>query len=277
VNKVIIGCIAEAQKHTAARVHAVAVLSNHFHLLASFDEVEKMAKFMCHLKANLSKKLAKIHGWSGPMYPGRYKHVPVTDEPEAQLARLHYLLSQGAKEGLVASPLDWPGVHSARALLEGRTLRGARVDRRALHARRRRGEEVSEVDVLEEIELELEPIPALASMGAEERRRAISEVVRLIEEETEAMHRHEGTSPAGAETVLGRSPRERTKPPKKRPLPWVHAHRRSEREKWIEARRLFEVAYRSAADRLRNGEREVEFPPNSFPPCLPFVPPRSGD
>ena len=40
------------------------------------------------------------------------------------MSRLAYLLAHGVKEGLVASPYDWPGVHCARALVEGKPVSG---------------------------------------------------------------------------------------------------------------------------------------------------------
>ncbi|MEM1182626.1 MAG: hypothetical protein AAGM22_30045, partial [Acidobacteriota bacterium] len=45
LNAVVAGCFARAQENTGATVHAVAVLANHFHLLASFESVQQMASF----------------------------------------------------------------------------------------------------------------------------------------------------------------------------------------------------------------------------------------
>jgi hypothetical protein len=42
------------------------------------------------------------------------------------------------------------------------------------------------------------------------------------------------------------------------------------RELW-EAYRLFVDAFRRAAEKLRAGDRNAEFPLGSFPPGLPFV------
>lgn len=61
-----------------------------------------MSKFMCHFKTNLSKEIRRLHGWKGPVFEGRYQHVPLSDEVEIQVQRLRYILQQGTKEGLVA-------------------------------------------------------------------------------------------------------------------------------------------------------------------------------
>ena len=71
---------------------------------------------------------------------GRYQAIPVSQEEGAQLERFRYILSHGVKEGLVASPKDWPGVHCAKALVEGEPLRGTWFDRTQEYAARRRGE-----------------------------------------------------------------------------------------------------------------------------------------
>ena len=56
------------------------------------------------------------------------------------MARLYYLLSNSCKEGLVGSPLQWPGVSAAAALYRGEwTMRGIWYDRTAEHADRLRG------------------------------------------------------------------------------------------------------------------------------------------
>ena len=44
--------------------------------------------------------------------------------PDVQWSRLKYLLANGVKEGLVESPLDWPGVSCAKALVHGEPLEG---------------------------------------------------------------------------------------------------------------------------------------------------------
>ena len=273
VNAIFVGCLARAQKHTAAEVHAVAVMSDHFHLLASFRTVEQMARFMGHLKANLSKEINRLHGRRGPMYPGRYSHVVVTGEPEVQISRWLYLARQGTKEGLVASPHDWPGIQSAGTHVKADSLRGVWIDRTEFHARKKRGEQVEVTDVAEIEELRLQPLPAFAHWSRSKIRRELGKLVRQIERDTAAHHRLAGTSPLGAARVRLRDPEERAQNPKRSPRPRVHAYRSSERRKWIEAQRQFTLSYRAAAGRLAAGDREAEFPPNCYPPGLPFSPP----
>ncbi|HEV7666879.1 MAG TPA: hypothetical protein VGS22_00020 [Thermoanaerobaculia bacterium] len=65
----------------------------------------------------------------------------MSDEEEAQVGRLVYILSHGCKENLVARPQDWPGVHCVTALLTGQPIEGSWFDRTREWVARLLGEE----------------------------------------------------------------------------------------------------------------------------------------
>ncbi|MEL7059772.1 MAG: transposase [Acidobacteriota bacterium] len=52
-----IGCLAQAMRGRRVSLHAVVVMSNHFHLLVSPDDAGELAALMCHLNTNLSKEI----------------------------------------------------------------------------------------------------------------------------------------------------------------------------------------------------------------------------
>ena len=272
LNARLLGCLAKAQQEYDVELHGFVCLSNHLHILASYEDPQHMADFHRHLNGNLSKEVGKLRDWRGALFSGRYGHVEISDEPEAQWQRLKYLLSQGCKEGLVASPLDWPGASSVTSMVSGEPLVGEWIDRTALHRARQRGEDVSERDFVEYLEVTLRPIPSLAHLSEAEYRRVVLALVGQIEEETAAMHHENGTRPAGAAAVLSRDPlgcpAER-KP--RRSRPWFHAVAPEVRETMRAAMIYMVVAYREAASRLKGGDRLVEFPLHTFPPGLPFV------
>ena len=272
VNALVAGCLARAQKITGARVHAVAVLSNHFHLLATFDTVEQMAKFVCYFKTNVSKEVGRLHNWQGPMFAGRYQAIPLSDEPEVQQHRLRYILSQGAKEGLVMSPKDWPGIHCAEALASGHSIRGIWVDRTALYSSRQKGERVCAADVTSEEVLRLEPLPALASLDTEAHSSMVRELIRSIELEALAMHRTHQTVPVGAAAICRRHPFARPNSMPRPFKPYFHATK-SVLHNLMQTFREFMEAYRAAAKRLAAGDPRAVFPENCYPPRLPFVEP----
>ena len=50
-------------------------------------------------------------------------------EPEAQKERLRNFLAHGVKEDLVERVRDWPGLHCAHELRDGKPLEGVWIDR----------------------------------------------------------------------------------------------------------------------------------------------------
>ena len=55
----------------------------------------------CHFSSKLARDVGRVTGWREKVFGRRYQAILVSDEPEAQIARLRYLLSHGCKEGLV--------------------------------------------------------------------------------------------------------------------------------------------------------------------------------
>lgn len=272
LNAIIAGCLSRAQKITDASVHAVAVMSNHFHILATFETVEQMSKFMCHLKTNLSKEIRRFHGWKGPVFEGRYQHVPLSSEAEIQVQRLRYILQQGAKEGLVLSPRDWPGVHCAKVLDHGEPIRGVWVNRTEYYQAKQKNREVLEAQFTNTEELHLTPLPCWAEIPVDVLHEWISDIIEGIELETKKMHRRQGTAPSGAQAICSRDPSDCANQLTRTAKPKFHATRAGLRP-LLEGLREFTLAYRAAAERLAAGHRNVHFPENCYPPGLPFVEP----
>lgn len=270
-NALVVGALAKAQEDFPVALHGGAMMNDHWHLLLTPDDLEQQSGFVGAFTRRLSLIAGRRHDWQGPIFVERYRAIEVSAEEEAQVRRLKYVLANGCKEGLVESPLDWPGVPFARALVGDRVLKGLWIDRDAFYEARRRGEEVSEMDFAEEVEVVLEPLPCWSHLSEESCRESVQGLIDVIIEETAAMHRVDGTRPAGAEAV------------KSADL-WVR--RKVERtgvskvlavsvETWkvlLDGYRDRVAAYRLASERFRSGLRNTVFPPNCFPPALPFVP-----
>lgn len=271
LNRLVIGVLAKAQARYPMPIHAGAILSNHWHLLASPVDVKQQADFLGFFTRCLSRIVGRRHGWQGPMFAERYRSTEISAEAPAQEARLKYVLANGCKEGLVASPLDWPGVNFAAALANGSTLKGIWIDRDAYRAAQARGESVSESDFAEPVELKLSPLPCWAHLSSRRYRAAVTDVIREIEQETAAMHRRRGTLPLGPEQVRQQDPW-RPRQLERRPCLWVYGRSLEAVKTLLQGLKTVVVAYRAAADLLRTGSRNVRFPQNCFPPALPFVP-----
>lgn len=275
LNRRFIGVLARARALYDVQIHAVACLSNHWHGLVSPRDAENLARFMNFVQGNLAKEAGDLHDWQGHFWGDRYHAVLVSEEPEAQHRRLAYGLAQGAKEGLVARPELWPGVHSVHALRDGALLRGVWYDRTGhTLASRGRKEAPPLKDFAHDEILELDPLPAWAAEGLSptEMRHRVAEMVAHITREAAEEHRRNGTRPSEPEAFLRVHPHRRPKATKRSPMPLVHAATREVRRRFREGYALFIQAYREAADRLRAGDTNPAFPPGSFPPGLPFVP-----
>ena len=274
-NALVVGALAETQRDFPVALHAGAVMGNHWHLLITPADVEQQAGFVGSFTRRLSLLAARRHDWQGPIFVERYKAIEISAEEEAQARRLKYVLSNGCKEGLVASPFDWPGVPFASALLGDRVLKGAWIDRQGLYEARRRGEEVSETDFAEEVEVVLEPLPCWAHLSPEGYGQAVHGLIESIEEETASMHAVDGTRPAGATAVMSANPWTRHALDKTS----VASVLASSTKMWkvlLDGYRARVASYRVASERFRSGARNTVFPPNCFPPALPAVPATSS-
>lgn len=273
-NELILGVLGRAQRMYDVTLFAFVFMSNHLHILMRAKSARQMSRFMGFLKGNLAKELGRLHDWRQHMWGGRYHSASLGDSEEAQTARFTYILANGCKEGLVASPLEWSGVSSARALYDGdMEMVGTWYDRtseyRSGKPRNRRLYPTTET-------VYLSPLPFLEARSPEEQRDFVVKAVRRIEQETLDMHRKQGTQPLGPQAVCRQRPHDKPKEFKPSPAPLVHAATPEEYSRMRQARELKVEAYRAAAERLKRGDPGVYFPTGCFPPPLPYVESRAS-
>ena len=271
MNQIIIGTLARAKQRHKVRVCFFVCLGNHMHLLLWAENARELAKFMGYFLSKLAREVGRLTRWKEKIFGRRYTSIVASDEEEAQIARLRYQLAHGAKEDLVERPRDWPGVHCVRALLEGEPLEGLWFDRTQEYLARRRGEKFELLQYATREVLELDPLPCWEHLTADQRRARIAALVEDIESEVAVRRKRTGAKPLGAAAVLAQNPRQRPKKTKKSPAPAFHAASKAVRRELRDAYALFVAAYRTAAEKLRAGIRDVVFPRGSFPPPLPFV------
>ncbi|HEX9801259.1 MAG TPA: transposase [Thermoanaerobaculia bacterium] len=265
-----LGVLARAARLYPVELHAFAFLSNHFHLLLTVRDAQRLASFMNYLNSNLAREAGRLIRWREKFWGRRYQAILVSDEEEAQIARLRYLLAHGVKEGLVGSPLEWPGAHCVRALLDGTPIAGRWFDRTLEYAACRKRLPTDPEAFVTVEELHLTPLPCWRDLPGESYRARIRELVGAIEHEALARERATGKPPLGRDALFRQDPRQEPNRIKKGPAPLGHAASRAARDALREAYRIFVGTYRRAADRLRSGVTEALFPDGSFPPPLPF-------
>jgi len=271
LDEIIVGVLGRAQLRYKMRICGYVFASSHYHLLLDVDDARQLSRFMCYVGSNVAREAGRLYRWREKFWSRRYQDIVVSNEEGAQIERLKHILANGCKEGLVARPQDWPGVHVAKALLQGEDPKGYWFDRTQEHAALNRGEKFDRLEYASLETLYLSPLPCWKHLSSEVWRGRAINLIQEIVEEAAAQRARTGSQPLGAAGILGRHPHERPKNPKRSPAPRFHAVSAGVRRELWEAYRLFVAAFRQAADKLRAGDRNAVFPPGSFPPALPYV------
>ena len=100
VNQTILGVLGRAQRRTEMGICAFTFLSNLYHILVVPESTRQLSEFTAFVNGNIARKVGRLHNWRAKMWSRRYQYIIVSDEPEAQLARLKYLLAQRGQGGL---------------------------------------------------------------------------------------------------------------------------------------------------------------------------------
>ncbi len=271
IRDLVLGVLARAARLYPVEVHAFAFLSNHYHLLLTVPSAQRLAQFMNYLNSNLAREVGRAVSWRERFWSRRYQAILVSGEEAAQIERLRYILSHGCKEHLVDRPTDWPGPHCAQALRDGTPLTGHWFDRTLEYRASRSARPPAREEFVAREDLRLAPLPCWAELSSESRRQLIANLLRSIELETTRRTFETGRPPLGRAALARQHPHLRPNRLRKAPAPPVHAASPQVRAALRESYRAFAAAFWRAAERLRAGVRNVEFPIGSFPPGLPFV------
>ena len=87
---------------------------------------------MKYLKSNLTRELARIHEWTGPMWQSRYSSEEVLDE-EGLTEIFNYITENSVKEGLVNHPSAWRDLHGYHQLVSQKAVSGPWIDRTEMY------------------------------------------------------------------------------------------------------------------------------------------------
>jgi len=271
VDDIVVGVLGRAQRKYPIGVCYFTFASNHFHLYLDVDNALRLSRFMRYVNSNLARKIGRFVGWREKFWSRRYQAIVISNEAAAQIERLRYGLAHGVKEGLVERVLDWPGVHGAQALMTGEPVEGHWFDGKQEYAARNRGEACDRMRFATLETLTLSPLPCWKHLPEEKRRQLVADLIVEIEAEAAAYRQRTGSQVLGSTAVRSQVPFDRPKKSKKSPAPLFHAASKAVRQELYGMYRWFVVAFRSAAEKLRAGDRTVSFPTGSFPPALPFV------
>lgn len=168
------------------------------------------------------------------------------------------------KEGLVAHPLEWPGVSSDRALLEQATIPTFWWSAAARRAAKRAGRP-NDLSFAERNDIVLTPLPCHAGQSPSQRRELYTELLEDVAREAKLLRGDR--PPLGVDHVLSADPF-REHPIEATPAPIVHASTPEQRADFLHERRQYIDEYRAAARHLPGVARLVPFPEAaSHRPC----------
>ena len=270
LNEIIVGVLGRAQRLYDVPICAFVFLSSHYHLLLDVRDVRQLSNFMRYLNSNLAREVGRLADWSDGTWSRRYQAI-VSSEEEAQVARLKYILGHGVKEELTERPRDWPGIHVARALVDGEPFQGYWFSRTQEYAARQRGKKFDRLQYATLETVTLSPLPCWKHLSADARRTRVLSLISQIETEAANRRAETGAEPMGVAAILGQHPHHRPRHLKKSPAPLFHAISQTVRRELYEGYAWFVAAFRQAAEKLKAGDRSAAFPTGSFPPALPFV------
>ncbi len=151
--------------YTAVRLYAYDAQSNHLHYLCSADDdPDQLPLFIDYVHGNIARQLNDLRDREGVFWSRRGSVIAVLDG-DAQIDRLRYILAQGPKSNLVASPRDWPGACSTPALLGDMTVPAVY---RSLDARRRNARRPNprpDAELAHDVAITLTPLPVWADLS----------------------------------------------------------------------------------------------------------------
>jgi hypothetical protein len=164
------------------RLYGYDAQSNHLHYLFGALDPAETPLFLDYVHSNIARQLNQLRKREGVFWSRRGAVIAVLDGA-AQIERLRYLLAQGPKSKLVASPKDWPGACSTPALLGDMTVRASyrSLDRVRRNAQRAQPRPEAELD--EDVAFTLTPLPVWADLDADARRAKVAALIADIEVE----------------------------------------------------------------------------------------------
>ena len=272
------GVVAKAQANwPGVRLYGYAFMSNHFHLMVSGESAE-ISAFVGFIKREISRRLGQKYNLSGALWHSRFLSTALPT-PESQEQCLAYILSQGVKENLVEHPSQWPGLHCAKALLNGAVDEGGWFNGTGYGEAKRNQERsvrrgaVRKSEFYQTLLIELTPIGAWSHFDKPTQQQRAEELVGEIVAEAAAKRKEEGIGVVGRKKVIRMSISKRVPPPTP---PWWQERRRqitawakmsdALTQEYLRLYWGFQEAFRAASDCLKALE-EPSFPEGCWLPA----------
>jgi len=208
IRELCAGVLAKAQLNwPSIKLYGYAFMSNHIHLMLQGPPSDFSA-FMGFLKRELSRRLGQKYRLPGTLWHQRYA-MSALPTHESQLKCLKYVLAQGVKEGLVARPVDWPGLHCAKALLGNYPEIGVWFQAsdyhqaKARNALRRTPKKISRSAFYQRLRVHLSMLPALEDFTSDGQSKKLQAINHDIIRSGEVNRKSGNIKVAGIKKVVG--------------------------------------------------------------------------
>ena len=249
LNDLVLGVIGRAlDGKEGVAIHAIVVLSNHYHMLVSVTDSAALSDFQQFVNGNIARKVNRLLARTGTLWERRFRAIPVIGDTCAQLWRLRYILAHGVKEGLVGRVEDWPGVSSTPWLRDGTPICGVWTSHSDETNAKRLKDYVEVPGQFDTVyELKMTPLPCFADTPDEQWRAQVGELLDEIHAESNEKLEATDATPLGPERILSTDPFARVLRSKHGRAPTVLALDKQLRNEAIDRLRALAQLWRRAA------------------------------
>jgi REP element-mobilizing transposase RayT len=245
-------CLALAAERTGVILHAVCVMSNHWHGVVTDPEARLPEFTECFHKLLAKSQNAYLDRWENLWSSDKTSLVLLSSEQDV-LEKMAYTLANPTSAGLVSSPEDWPGVISGPFADEYEAeMPDAFFD--------------EDGDLPESVELQFARPQIFAELSDAELYARLRDEVAARVRATRNEMTQSGRSFSGRESILRQSveAKPKTKAPRRNPNPRIAARSSVERIAAIRHMCDFYRAYRAAWNEWRQGNRDATFPAGTY-------------
>ncbi len=248
-------CVALAAERHGILVHAITVMSNHWHAVLT-DPHGEVPEFSRDVHSLIARALnAHLGRWEALWSSQRLSLVELVDAPDIW-DKLVYTLTNPVEAGLVKRSADWPGLRT----------RPVDIRRQPRVFRRPRTKFFRRSGLPQEAQLCLAVPPLLGSLGARAFAQELQERVATREATIRERMEAAGRRFMGAADVKRqrRDARPKTHERRRGCDPSVASRDRTRRLGALERLRRFRDAYRAALERWRERTGPVHFPEGTY-------------
>ena len=249
---VFVYCLAVAAQKTGVQVHAVAVLSNHYHAVCT-DPEGRLPEFMAYLHRLVATCMNAGMGRWENFWASEKPSAVRLENDEDILDKIVYTACNPVAAGLVAKADHWPGLMAYQA---EKVLKAARPD---MFFRK-------DGDMAESASITMTPPPLKTKPPQQNHKEQIVNLVRNEEMRIQTEMAKLGRAFMGKAAVLGQKVTDApfTKEARRGLNPNVACKSKWHRIEALRRLKSFVNEYKEALKEWRRGNREVVFPAGTY-------------